>query len=168
MPTGSLWILSWNCWKAPADDSTTDNGLIWLMFYLFSLPSGVLSTTVLSFTIAAILWSKVYAGSKGPLWWSFPNTNWPTLRSEALVAFLSFVGFVTLFFLSNLVCSFHSFPAPALLFAWVGHQDIYSNFVSYWVCLLGGLYHVLGRMVTQGHPWMVLLTLPISYLNKSS
>ena len=46
--------------------------------------------------------------------------------------------------------------APALLFTWVSHQGIYNNFVSYWVYILGGLYHVLGRMVTQGHPQMVL------------
>ena len=104
-----FWMLSQNCWKAPADDSTTDIGLIWWMLHLFSLPSVVVSNTMLSFTNAATLWSNVYAESKGPLRWSFTNTNWPAFRSEALVNVLSFVDSVTLFSMSNLVCTFHSF-----------------------------------------------------------
>ena len=50
------------------------------------------------------LWSNVYVGSKGPLWWSFMNTNWPIFRSEALVTFLLLLVSVNLFSVSNLAC----------------------------------------------------------------
>ena len=93
---------------------------------------------------------------KGTLKVIFYKYQLTYFKSEALVTFLSVVGSVSLFSMSNLACSFHSSSTLALLFTCVIHRGIYNNFVSYWVCLLGGLYHVQGKMVTKGHPHMVL------------
>ena len=98
---GSFLILSRNCWKALADDSNADTGIVWWTLHLFFLPSGVVIVTLLLLTIADTM-VKSISGIESTLKMIFYKYKRISFRSEALVTFLLSTGSVTLFPVSNL------------------------------------------------------------------
>ena len=63
----SFQMPSWNCWNTLADTSSAITGWMWWMLHIFSLPSGVVSNTVLSFIIHENPMIKYAWGVKGTL-----------------------------------------------------------------------------------------------------
>ena len=84
--------------------------LIWCGgYYISSLCHLVWLVSLYFYSLYLKPMVKSIHGIRSTLWWYFTNTNWPILRSDALVTFLASVGLVTLFIVSNLAWSFHSF-----------------------------------------------------------